>query len=185
MMTPALSGMHLLIIDDDADFRRVVVAQLRSAGCAASTAASYEEGIRVLEGDDSINAVLLDHPTVSSRVVGVVDTLRRARPSAAIVGNSGSDRRREFALAGVSRYLQKPWRLDDLARVLSTRVEACVTCGRRLPLRLPVPGEQGESWVCASWGARYFALLDECAPEELRPYATRADAVAPQRSAGP
>lgn len=185
MTTQALSGMHLLIIDDDDDFRRVMVAQLRSAGCAASIAASYEEGIRILECDDSINAVLLDHPTVSSRVVGVVDTLRHVRPSAAIVGNSGSDRRREFALAGVSRYLQKPWRLDDLARVLSTRVEACVTCGRRLPLRLPAPGEPGESWVCTSCGARYYALLDECAPEELRPYATRAGAGESQRSERP
>lgn len=179
MTTRALNGMHLLIIDDDDDFRRVVVTQLRTAGCAASTASTYEEGIQILERDASINAVLLDHPTVSSRVVGVVDTVRRVRPGAAIVGNSGSDRRHEFALAGVSRYLQKPWRLDDLARALSKRVEACVTCGRPLPLRLPVPGEQGESWVCASCGARYHALLDESAPEELRPYARRASAIEP------
>lgn len=158
----------VLIIDDDAMFRDAVVAQLAHAGCATLAAESYEEGCRLCAHHADVRVIVLDHPTVDSRIGEMVSRLRQTRPEATVIGNSGFDRRAEFAAAGVEKYLQKPWRVAELIRLLRRYIEACVGCGRPLPLRLPEPGETGSSWVCASCGARYYAVFDEAAPADLR-----------------
>ena len=157
-----------MIVDDDAAFRDVVAAQLRQAGCAAKTAKSYEEGLRLFAQDDAIRLVVLDHPTLGARVDGVVHAMRDVRPDAMIIGNSGSDRRQEFAAAGVRHYLQKPWRVTDLLDLLNRRIQFCVDCDWPLPLLLPRPTEPARSWACAVCGARYRAVLDQSAPPDVR-----------------
>jgi CheY-like chemotaxis protein len=172
-----LSTGRVLIVDDDDGFRGALVKQIQSAGGAAAGAESYEEALGLVERHPEIRVVILDHPTVGSDVGLIVEALRRLRPELAIVGNSGADRRAEFADAGVTRYLQKPWRLADLVALLSGRYESCVGCGSPLPLRRPGPGENGCSWICVSCGARYRAVFDETAPEPWRGYALPAEAM--------
>lgn len=176
LSTGDASPDHVLIVDDDPCFRDVVLAQLHQAGYTAHAAANYEDGLKLASDDEQIRLVILDHPSVGSRVDGIVGALRRARPNAMIVGNSGSDRRGEFAMAGVVDYLQKPWRLADLMSLLRRPLDACVCCGRPLPLRRPGLGEIGSSWVCVSCGARYRAVLDEAAPADLQRYVASATA---------
>lgn len=159
---------HVLIVDDDAAFRNVVAAQLRQAGCAAKTAATYEEGLQLFTQDSAIKLVILDHPTIGARVDGVVNAMRNTRPDTTIIGNSGSDRRHEFAAAGVKHFLQKPWRISDLLDLLNRRIEFCVDCNWPLPLLRPCPGEPAQRWVCAVCGARYRAVLDRSAPTEVQ-----------------
>jgi CheY-like chemotaxis protein len=164
---------RILIVDDDAAFRNTMQAQLELVGCTARSVETYDEALALIDRDRGIQVVVLDHPTVGSNVARVVQALREVRPDATIVGNSGSDRRTEFALAGVQRYLQKPWRAMDLLSLIRQRIEECVGCGRPLPLRRAREGETPASWVCASCGARYRGVLDEEAPEESHFYIRR------------
>jgi CheY-like chemotaxis protein len=165
----------ILIVDDDEIFRSAVAAQLRAAGCRALEAGSYAEGVATIQHHDAIRAVILDHPTINCQVSDVLEALRRNHQEAIVIGNSGEDRRRAFATAGVGHYLQKPWRLPELFSMLCRRIESCIECGRPLPLRLPWPGEQAQSWVCASCGARYRAVRDESAPSDLCTYVISGD----------
>ncbi len=160
----------VLVVDDDAVFRGAVVEQLKRVGIAVRAVESYESGLEAAQGDPSVRVVLLDHPTVGARVDLMVDALRAIRPDALIIGNSGADRRLEFAAAGVAQYLQKPWRMPEFLSLLRRRIGVCVECGRPLPLRLPGPDETGQRWVCATCGARYCALLDEEAPRYQHRY---------------
>lgn len=149
-MAPAqgpLAG-RFLIIDDDAALRETVVAQLRCAHCDTIAVETWEEGLAAFRRDPAINVVLLDHPTVSNGIESIVATLWAIRPGTTIVGNSGFDRRADFAVAGVTRYLQKPWRLADLFALLPATALTC--------------------------GARCYAVPDDTAPPELRPDAVPA-----------
>lgn len=179
MSEPRSLSAHVLIIDDERGFRDVVVAQFAQAGAKAVAAESYEAGLQVFARDPEIKLVILDHPTVGCRVEGIVNSLRDLRPDVTIVGNSGGHRQAEFATAGVDKYLQKPWRLPELLALIAPRIEYCIDCQRPLPLRLPLPGEIADRWICASCGARYRAVLVEGADEEQRRYVLRADAIEP------
>lgn len=169
---PSLDG-RVLIIDDDDLFRAAMAKQLERAGCAASTVESYEQGLTVFAQDPEIKVVLVDHPVGGGDVAPLITALRRIRPQACIVGNRGADREAEFAAAGVPLFLHKPWRPDDLFKLVPHKIGICVECG--LPLPLVHPGSQGggESWACAFCGSRYYALLDEDAPPEIRAHAVR------------
>ena len=166
---------HVLIVDDDELFRDAVGLQLEQSGWAVHSAESYKEALRLFQYNESIKLVILDHPTVGANVRGIVHLLRSVRPDTVIVGNSGASRRTEFAAAGVSQYLQKPWRLADLLGILNRRIRSCVECGIRLPLRQPGPDETGRSWACAFCGSRYRALLDDASEPEIRTNAVAAD----------
>lgn len=164
---------HVLIVDDDPLHRDTVAEQMERAGIPARVADTYEQGLQVFRTDKQIQLVILDHPLVGGNVTQAVEQFRTLSEHVAIVGNSGQDRSEEFAAAGVDKFLHKPWRLDDLSALLVRRIEACVHCARPLPLRCPGPGEEGESWICASCGCRYRALIDELAKSELHPYVVR------------
>ncbi len=171
MKSQHLSDSHVLVVDDDAMFRKVLCAQLEQVGCHVVAADSYDQALELFHRDPRISLVILDHPTVGAGLREMVARLRHIRQTVTIVGNSGLDRREEFAAAGVDKYLDKPWRLPDLVNVLEDGLIRCVECGRRLPLRHPRPGEPAGNWVCVSCGARYRARLHEAAPADLRPYA--------------
>ena len=132
-------------------------------------------GIPIKIARPEIDVVLLDHPTAGTKIDEVVESLRAAKPGLTIVGNSGADRRQEFARAGVKRFLDKPWRVDELITILKGRMRSCGECGLPLPLRRPLEGEVGGHWVCAFCGSRYLGLLDEDAPEQLISNARRAE----------
>ena len=156
-----------LIIDDDEHFRGFVVGQLRARGCECRAAASYEEAIQIAR-TWAPKYALLDHIGVAANIAAVSDQIRTAAPEIKLIGNSGSDRRAEFADAGVADYLQKPWPLDDLFHLISGRIQVCVDCGLELPLKRPQSGQQGQTWVCAGCGSRYLAILDPQATQDLR-----------------
>lgn len=158
----------VLVVDDDADFRRAIAAQLTAEGHRVRTAPDYETALREVRANADVRLIILDHPTDNSRIDGIVSALRSADAAITIVGNSGADRREEFAAAGVRHYLQKPWRPEDLAGVLAGRIQSCISCRRPLPLRIPRPAEAGTSWVCAGCGARYYAVWDAAAPSAWR-----------------
>ncbi len=165
----------VLVVDDDVMFRDGVAARLRDAGWAALVAPDYEEGLKRFAENQDVRVVILDHPTIGCDASAIVKALKRCRPEATIIGNSGADRRSEFAAAGVDDYLQKPWRIADLMSVLRLPLGACVECGLPLPLRMAGPDETAQHWVCASCGARYQGIYVAALAGEVGRYVVRAD----------
>ena len=174
-MSNRTNNPEILVVDDDGVFRGAVELQLEQHSLVCRTATSYQEAQLVLQRAPAIDIVLLDHPPAATSMGDVVKSLRAARPGLTIVGNSGADRRQEFARAGVKRFLDKPWRVDELITILKGRMRSCGECGLPLPLRRPLEGEVGGQWVCAFCGSRYLGLLDEDAPEQLISNARRAE----------
>ena len=62
--------------------------------------------------------MILDHGVTGERVADFVTVAKKVRPELIIVGSSSSDCRREFDEAGADCFLQKPWRLAELIKVL-------------------------------------------------------------------
>lgn len=165
---PVGSSDMILVVDDDAIFRDALRRQLSQQGLACVTAASYEAALRTIRQTPGLSCVVFDNIGGPLRLVDVVREVRRLRPDLTLVGNSGSDRRREFAEAGITEYFQKPWPAQELRFVLRGAIRQCVDCELPLPLRRVGPGEDGQTWVCAGCGSRYYAVLDELAPHERR-----------------
>lgn len=160
---------HVLIVDDDKAFCDAIVLQMSSVGCECHVAGSYEKAREVFRNNPKIGVILVDHTSADVRVDALADMLRAyPRDDVVVVGNSGSDRREDFAAAGVNRFLRKPWRIDQLVKLIVGRITSCGECGSRLPLRHPRDGEEGRSWMCTFCGSRFRALIDEDAPRDIR-----------------
>jgi CheY-like chemotaxis protein len=152
---------HVLVVDDKDTARRAVTAQLQGAGAICHSACDHGEGLRLAERDPRIGFVVLDYDISGGQASAFIQQLSSVRPDLVVVGTSGGDRREAFAALGVTRFLQKPWRVDDLLNLLRDRIGSCVECGLPLPLRRPLGNEPARSWICCGCGARYRGVLDE------------------------
>jgi len=166
---PVLATGEALVVDDEAVVCRAYARQLEQAGLVCHSAHSYAEALSVFEREQRIELVVTDHGIKGEDTEAFVSELRARRPGVIIVGSSGRDCRAELVRVGIDRFLQKPWQLNELNELLSTRIAQCTSCNTPLPLRRPFAGEAGESWVCAFCGARYRAAIDrDAAPEFTR-----------------
>jgi CheY-like chemotaxis protein len=147
--------------------RQAAASTIEAAGCDCQVAESYDEALDLFRENAGISVVILDHGVKGDDTASFVRRLKAIRPSIILVGSSGGDVRDDFASVGVPRFLQKPWTADDLIRAIY-RIGECVDCKLPIPLRRPLPGERGSSWVCRGCGSRYHALLDHDAPPEHR-----------------
>jgi CheY-like chemotaxis protein len=138
-----LSGMPVLIVDDNATNRRLLVKILRKWSMEAVSAESGQQALDILRqmgaGHDGIRAILLD-----SQMPGMdgFETARRIREDLGLtvpvillrsVGSPGdADRRRK---AGIHSYLSKPLRQEEL---LAAICEAVGTAGGNAPALVEV-----------------------------------------------
>jgi DNA-binding NarL/FixJ family response regulator len=67
-----------------------------------------------MRADNGIGVVLLDYELPDDNTAALASELEAVRPHVRIVGTSGRDHRADFLQLGVSRYIQKPWTIDDL-----------------------------------------------------------------------
>ena len=109
---------HVLVVDDEKMIRDIYVSMLRFSNCVCYRAASEELAVRLFRADPSIGVVILDYEMPSVDVRSLVPKLLSIRPHAKLVGNSASEHRQDFADIGVTRYLEKPWRLSQLLDIL-------------------------------------------------------------------
>jgi len=156
-----------LLVDDEALVRQSAAATIKAAGCDCQVAESYDAALELFQQSPRISVVILDHGVRGDDTTSFVKQLKAIRPGVILVGSSGGDVQHEFTVAGVPRFLQKPWTANDLIRSVH-RIGECVDCKLPIPLRRPLPGERGSSWVCRGCGSRYHALLDQEAPPEHR-----------------
>jgi CheY-like chemotaxis protein len=109
---------RVLVVDDDELHRLVAVATLEGAGATSLAAETDALALRLVEHDEGIEVLVVDHEMPGTDLGSFLARARRLRPGIRIVGNSAYDRSEEFAKLGVQRFVQKPWRACDLLAAL-------------------------------------------------------------------
>ncbi len=136
-----LKGVHVLVVDDNADGREMLMTALREYGATTRGAASSAEGLAALDRDSSIDLVISD--------IGMPDTdgydfIRRVRtagnartrllPAIAVTAYANPEDRIRATVAGYQAHLAKP--VD--AALVAASIAALVVSPRRSTKRRKV-----------------------------------------------
>ncbi len=113
----------VLVVDDEPTVRTVAMRMLRRLGYQALLASTAEEGLTILKAHkDRIQTVLLDYTMPNSSAQDTLAAMQAINPDLSVVICSGYNAEQikthlaEFNLAG---FLQKPFSLENLTRVLT------------------------------------------------------------------
>jgi len=115
--TPVL---NVMVVDDDDLVRDVLSRMVEDLGYAVIAVADGAEAIAIAErAEVAIDAVILDltMPQMPGRMV--MAELRARRPELPIVLCSGYERERDAAAAAGDAFLRKPFRIEELERLLA------------------------------------------------------------------
>ncbi|GFO81515.1 MAG: hypothetical protein A49_11420 [Methyloceanibacter sp.] len=110
----------MLVVDDDADYRRIVALRMESVGCRCRLAGTHAEALRLLSRHPEVEVAVLDFHMRREDIALLVKRIRDLRPDVTLVGHSSMERREKFAALGVDRFLLKPWTPDQLWAVLQS-----------------------------------------------------------------
>ena len=113
-----LRGKRILYVDDNSLLRRVTGGLLGDAGAICLLAATHDQAVTLAGGEPELALAILDFQMPDGDVGHLVTRLRAARAELLLLGTSAVDRHDEFAERGVTRFLEKPWRLEDLVRAV-------------------------------------------------------------------
>ena len=116
--TGPILGKRILYVDDEDFLRRVSSRTLGRAGAICLTAGTHAQAVAMAAREPELALVILDYQMPDGDIGLLVAQLRAAHPDLPLIGNSGEDRRREFAERGVAVFLGKPWTVDTLARAM-------------------------------------------------------------------
>ena len=118
---PSLSGVRVLVVEDDADTRAFMAEILERHGAAVTTAGSAEEALAA-RGDDGPGVLVSDIALPGDDGYALLERLRarggggRGRvPALAVTAYASSESRAHALAAGYGRYLAKPLEAADLA----------------------------------------------------------------------
>ena len=115
---PTLLSGRVLVVDDDADYRRIVGLRMENVGCRCHFAGTHDEALRLLLRHPEIEATVLDYHMRGEDIASLVGRIRELRSDVVLVGHSSMERAKHFAALGVDRFLLKPWTPEDLWDVL-------------------------------------------------------------------
>ncbi|HEX2554630.1 MAG TPA: PAS domain S-box protein [Microvirga sp.] len=118
---PSEDGATILVVDDDRDIRRMLVASLVALGYGVLEAPDGPAGLAALEAG-SPDLMMVDFAMPGMNGAEVAKAARERRPDLPIVFASGyADTAAIEAVAGNDALiLRKPFRIDDLQAVLTT-----------------------------------------------------------------
>ena len=112
------SARHVLVLDDEKPWLRLVTSELRGRGWTCIATGSGNEAIEAMSGDpDEIGTAVLDVNLGDTDGWQVAERLRMANPLIAIVMMTGLvDAKVRQKLAGIARatVLEKPFTIDRL-----------------------------------------------------------------------
>jgi CheY-like chemotaxis protein len=118
----------VLVVDDERLMREVSKSILEESGFEVLTAASGPQALEVYRRDrEAIRVVLLDNKMPEMDGFEVLEELRRLDPSAQVILMSGYQEKDVLSGVenpGISGFLQKPFRPDDLLRKVREALEA-------------------------------------------------------------
>jgi signal transduction histidine kinase/ActR/RegA family two-component response regulator len=127
---PDLTGIRVLVVDDEPDAREMMACALADCGTTVITAGSAREALDALERTD-VNVLLADigMPLEDGysliRQVRSLPTARLASiPAAAVTAYAREDQRQRALAAGFQLHIPKPVNAPDLARAVAQLVAA-------------------------------------------------------------
>ena len=119
-----LQGLTVLVVDDDADFRKSIARILRLAGAEVSVTGSVEGALQLLE-ENRWNVVVTD---IGMPVLSGYDLIRQARqrgnrvPMIAVTAYDTPEHRRQILRHGFAYHLTKPFDPNHLLAVVGETV---------------------------------------------------------------
>ncbi|HEX3973442.1 MAG TPA: ATP-binding protein [Stellaceae bacterium] len=120
-VTPDARGATILVVEDEADVREVLAAELTNCGYRVLTAGDGPAALEILGQESSIDLLFSDvvMPHGMTGDVLAREAMRR-RPALKILLTSGYplSELRERQSLGAFRLLQKPYRIEELLRVI-------------------------------------------------------------------
>lgn len=108
---------NVLIVDRSEVVRRVFTAELEHAGRTCHAAESGAVGLELFRKDPEIGLVVVDYHLPDVKLADFLQHLGAIRPGVPIVGCGEDDRRAAFARLGVTRYVSKPFVLEDFVEL--------------------------------------------------------------------
>ena len=121
---PARAGLRVLAVEDEPGLRTMVAHIVEGLGCSVVTAASGEEAIAHLAADPRFDVLLSDlglGPGINGWELASQVAHSWPRLKVVLVTGWGAEiDATEAAARGVSEVLAKPYRIQDLQRVLAT-----------------------------------------------------------------
>jgi signal transduction histidine kinase/CheY-like chemotaxis protein len=122
---PSLSGIRVLIVDDEPDVRELIAATLERSGAAVTAVASAADALAVLTHAE-VDVLLADIAMPGQDGYDLIRATRalpspRARqiPAAAVTACARDDERQRALAAGFQRHIAKPIHLDTLIQTVA------------------------------------------------------------------
>jgi CheY-like chemotaxis protein len=126
-----MTGLHVLVVDDERDARELVATALRARGAAVTTAADAQSALRLVRAQ-VFSALVSDVGMPGSDGYDLIQEIHRVNsardgvlPAVALTAYSRDEDRRRAEGAGFHAYLSKPVDLNELVslimRLVSTR----------------------------------------------------------------
>jgi len=121
---PSLGGVHVLVVDDEADARQLIQRILEDRGATVATAASGEEALRLLQtSQPDVLIGDIGMPGVDGyqliRQIRANEKKGRRMPAVALTAFARSEDRKTALLAGYQSHVAKPFDLAELVIVVA------------------------------------------------------------------
>jgi CheY-like chemotaxis protein len=136
LTAPSLSGVHVLIVDDEPDVRELMVAALEQSGATVTSVGSAVDALAVLTNAD-VDVLLADIAMPGQdgydliRATRALPSVRARRiPAAAVTACARDDERQRVLAAGFQRHLAKPIQLDALLQTVASLAHGPAGVGR-------------------------------------------------------
>lgn len=126
-----LSGVHILVVDDEADVRELVSFILEQAGAEVSTANSAAEALAVLKHviPDGLVCDIgmpgMDGYALIRHIRDMPPEQGGCLPAIALTAYAGELNQRKSVAAGFQRHLDKPVEPDILVQTVATTIREC------------------------------------------------------------
>ena len=128
VLLPDLTGVRILVVDDETDARELVKRVLEGQGACVTTAASGDEALSVLEAAQP-DVVLSDvgMPDMDGyqliRSIRASDSRVRRVPAIAVTAFARAEDRKKAMLAGYQSHLSKPFDIAELVIMVAGLVD--------------------------------------------------------------
>ena len=112
-----MAPVSLLLVDDEQSFVEIISQRLRRRGFIVSYACNGQEALHRLEGDESIEVVILDVKMPGMDGIETLRMIKEKQPLVKIImltGHSTVNSAIEAMKLGALDYLMKPCDLDEL-----------------------------------------------------------------------
>jgi len=115
------SGELILIVDDEAAIRTVAQQTLEQHGYRTLAAADGAEALEIFKATPGIDAVLTDMSMPVMDGHALIRALRELDPNVRIIAASGLTAEETVRNEGVASFLQKPYTVESLLKVVAER----------------------------------------------------------------